>query len=149
SLPSTPGPENNCDHITIGPDNNLYPIIGNVMNPSDETKVQTLVQNFANGSSPDGRDGILRITQDGSLVINSTNGDIGMTGKEYPTNLYYAYGIHNGFGLAFDPVTGYLWESETGRYLYNDEINLVVPGFNSGFGVVQCMSTFFRTRPIH
>lgn len=147
SLPSTPGPENNGGHITVGPDNNLYLIIGNVMNPSDETKVQTLAQNFANGSSPDGRAGILRITQDGLPVINSTNGDIGIIGKEYPANLYYAYGIHNGFGLAFDPVTGYLWDSETGHYIYNDEINLVMPGFNSGFGVVQGMSTFFPNSP--
>lgn len=143
SLPSSPGPENNGGHIIIGPDNNLYLIIGNVMNSSNETQVQTLVQNFANGTGADGRSGILRITQEGLPVVNSTNGVSGIIGKDYPTNLYYAYGIHNGFGLAFDPVTGYLWDSETGHYIYNDEINLVMPGFNSGFGIVQGMSTFF------
>ena len=57
-LPSTPGPENNGGHITIGPDDNLYLIIGNVMNPSNETVVQTLTQNFVNGSKADGRSGI-------------------------------------------------------------------------------------------
>lgn len=143
SLPSSPGPENNGGHIIIGPDNNIYLIIGNVMNSSNETEVQTLAQNFANGTDPDGRSGILRITQEGLPVVNSTNGVSGLIGKEYPTNLYYAYGIHNGFGLTFDPVTGYLWDSETGHYIYNDEINLVMPGFNSGFGVVQGMSIFF------
>lgn len=115
SLPSSPGPENNGGHIIIGPDNNIYLIIGHVMNSSNETEVQTLAQNFANGTDPDGRSGILRITPEGLPVVNSTNGVSGLIGKEYPTNLYYAYGIHNGFGLTFDPVTGYLWDSETGH----------------------------------
>ena len=149
-LPSTPGPENNGGHITIGPDNNLFIIIGNVMNPSNETEVQTLTQNFVNGSPPDGRSGILHITQDGEPIPNknNTNNETrGILGNNYPLNLYYAYGIHNGFGLAFDPITGHLWDTETGHYIYNDEINLVMPGFNSGYGVVQGMSAFFPNSP--
>ena len=51
-------------------------------------------------------------------------------------NLYYAYGIRNSFGLDFDPVTGKLWDTENGP-LYGDEINLVEPGFNSGWIIVQ------------
>ena len=47
--------------------------------------------------------------------------------------MYYAYGIRNSFGLTFDPVTGNLWDTENGGF---DEINLVEPGFNSGFSVV-------------
>jgi aldose sugar dehydrogenase len=46
--------------------------------------------------------------------------------------LYYAYGIRNSFGLAFDPVTGKLWATENGQE-DDDEINLVEPGFNSGW----------------
>ena len=45
---------------------------------------------------------------------------------------YYAYGIRNGFGLAFDPLSGELWDTENGPNAY-DEINLVRPGFNSGW----------------
>jgi glucose/arabinose dehydrogenase len=45
---------------------------------------------------------------------------------------YYAYGIRNSFGLAFDPLTGYLWQTENGSDAY-DEINVVKPGFNSGW----------------
>ena len=145
-LPSTPGSENNGGHITIGPDDNLYLIIGNVMDTSNETVVQTITQNFVNGSKADGRSGILRITQDG-LPVNECRDTPGILGWDYPTNLYYAYGIHNGFGLDFDPVTGYLWDTETGHNIYNDEINLVMPGFNSGFGVVQGMSIFFPNSP--
>ena len=36
------------------------------------------------------------------------------------------------FGLAFDPLTGYLWQTENGPDAY-DEINVVKPGFNSGW----------------
>jgi hypothetical protein len=47
-------------------------------------------------------------------------------------NKYYAYGVRNSFGLEFDPVSGKLWNTENGPSL-NDEINLVDPGFNSGW----------------
>ena len=45
---------------------------------------------------------------------------------------YFAYGIRNSFGMAFDPLTDKLWMSENGPNSY-DEINLVRPGFNSGW----------------
>ena len=51
-------------------------------------------------------------------------------------NKYYAYGIRNSFGIDFDPVTGNLWDTENGPN-YGDEINLVEPGFNSGWNRVQ------------
>ena len=51
-------------------------------------------------------------------------------------NKYYAYGIRNSFGMDFDPVTGNLWDTENGPN-YGDEINLVEPGFNSGWNKVQ------------
>ncbi len=50
--------------------------------------------------------------------------------------MYYAYGIRNGFGLDFDPVTGNLWDTENGP-AFGDELNLVRPGFNSGWAKVQ------------
>jgi aldose sugar dehydrogenase len=49
-----------------------------------------------------------------------------------PLSKYYAYGIRNSFGLAFDPLTGNVWMTENGP-ASNDEINLVKPGFNSGW----------------
>lgn len=45
---------------------------------------------------------------------------------------YYGYGVRNSFGLAIDPVTGALWDAENGDKDY-DEINVVKPGFNSGW----------------
>ncbi|MDQ3835705.1 MAG: PQQ-dependent sugar dehydrogenase [Thermoproteota archaeon] len=49
---------------------------------------------------------------------------------------YYAIGIRVSLGLAIDPVTGYMWDSEDGGSVY-DEINLVTPKFNSGWDVIQ------------
>jgi glucose/arabinose dehydrogenase len=40
--------------------------------------------------------------------------------------------------MDFDPVTGNLWDTENGPD-HGDEINLVKPGFNSGFHVVDGM----------
>ena len=48
----------------------------------------------------------------------------------------FAMGIRNSFGLAVDPSTGYLWDTENGEKYY-DEINLVKPKFNSGWNSVM------------
>ncbi len=130
-LPAWPGPTHNGGSIKIGPDNNLYVPIGDVHGQSSEETL-TKAQNFKNGTNPDGRSGILRITQDGKPV----NGSKGILGDYDPLYFYYAYGIRNSFGIDFDPVTGYLWDTENGPS-FGDEINLVKPGFNSGWMQVQ------------
>ena len=56
----------------------------------------------------------------------------GILGSSHALDKYYAYGIRNSFGIDFDSVTGYLWDTENGPSRY-DEINLVNPGFNSGW----------------
>lgn len=114
--------------LEIGPDDNLYVIIGDYH--ASEYNRTTLADNFKNGSFPDGRTGILRINQDGKAV-----GD-GILGKKYPLNLYYAYGVRNGYGLDFDPVSHKLWDTENGPS-FGDEVNLVEPGFNGGWSKVQ------------
>src|SRR5204863_3430064 len=54
---------------------------------------------------------------------------------------YYAYGVRNSFGITFDPITGNLWQTENGPDIY-DEINVVKPGFNSGW--IQVMGPLSR-----
>jgi glucose/arabinose dehydrogenase len=127
-LPATPGPRHNGGVVRIGPDNNVYVIIGDVDGH------ETLAQNQESGEEADGTSGILRITQDGKPVGSSILGD------SYPLNLYYAYGIRNSFGFDFDPVTGNIWDTENGPG-YGDEINLVEPGFNSGWLEITGMSS--------
>ena len=53
-----------------------------------------------------------------------------------PKGWHYAYGIRNSFGFDFDPVTGNIWDTENGAD-YKDELNLVMPGFNSGWSQVM------------
>jgi glucose/arabinose dehydrogenase len=134
-LPSIPGPRHNGGALVIGPDDNLYIPIGDIDGTYQGEEFETLTQNYPDGAEPDGRSGILRITQDGNPVPNG-----GIIGDETPLDLYYAYGIRNSFGINFDPVTGNLWDTENGPG-EGDEINLVEPGFNSGWAQVQGMST--------
>lgn len=127
-LPWEPGPGHNGGVLKVGPDNNIYVVIGDVMRTghNESQLYETEAQNVQGGKKVDGRAGILRITQDGQPVDN------GILGTNNPLNLYYAYGIKNSFGLDFDPLTGNLWDTENGP-AYGDEINLVESGFNSGW----------------
>jgi aldose sugar dehydrogenase len=126
NLPAIPGANHNGGKVVIGPDNNVYVVIG------DLKAHRTQAQNVANGPPADSTGGILRVTTDGQPIPNSPLGQ----DTAAPLNLYYAYGIRNSFGIDFDPISGKLWDTENGPK-YGDEINLVEPGFNSGW--VQVM----------
>ena len=144
-LPARPGPryeggrllvsqEQNISSITTGNPTSIYLQIGHL----DRTRFQeTQAVNNKDGPPPDGAGGILRVDTEGNplpnapLVTRDNNPkDIGML------PYYFAYGIRNGFGMDFDPITGNLWDTENGP-TYGDEINLVEPGFNSGFPQIQ------------
>jgi len=131
NLPASPPPgregtekNHNGGKVLIGPDNNVYVGIGDVGGHRGRA------ENNPNGIAPDGTGGILRITQDGQIVANPPLGN-----DTIPLALYYAYGMRNTFGMDFDPITGNLWDTENGN-TFGDEINLVHPGFNSGWSQV-------------
>jgi aldose sugar dehydrogenase len=141
-LPAIPDDSHVGGALQIGPDNHLYLTIGDqrptAFSRTDDPDSQTKAQNYIEGLEPDGRAGILRITQDGETVgVGGGGGDNeGIFGNEHPLNKYYAIGVKNSFGIDFDPVTGYLWDTENGP-TFGDEINLVEPGFNSGWASIQ------------
>lgn len=87
--------------------------------------------NKVGGFDPAGMGGILHVTNEGEPVNNGSIIADGILGK-----YYYAYGIRNSFGIDIDPVTGSLWDTESGPE-FGDEINLVKPGFNSGWATIQ------------
>jgi glucose/arabinose dehydrogenase len=125
-LPAGPGTNHQGGKLKIGPDNQLYVIVG-------EMQREGQLQNFQNGPAPDDTGVILR--------VNPTDGSpsSGNPFSSDPANTlgkYYAYGIRNSFGIEFDPVTGQLWDAENGEDVF-DEINLVQPGFNSGWKQVM------------
>lgn len=142
NLPASPGSDHIGGHIEIGPDGNIYLIsgdgngcsYGSCNNGTKNTVLYSKSANEKNGVEPNGRGGILRVTQEGLVVSNK--GKIGILGEGYNINKYYAYGIRNSFGFDFDPLTGKLWDTENGP-AFGDEINLVNPGFNSGWSKIQ------------
>ena len=80
-------------------------------------------------SNPLGK--IHRINEDGS--VPKDNPFVGRPGA-VPT--IWSYGHRNPQGLALDPATGLLWESEHGPNA-GDEINIIEKGGNYGWGVVS------------
>lgn len=103
--------------LLFGPDEKLYVVLG-------DKNSQSQTSNYENALFEENAV-ILRINEDGSAPIDNP---FSGTGWEK----IYAYGIRNSFGLAFDPLTGDLWDTENGPSTY-DEINRVVPGMNSGW----------------
>ena len=128
SIESFPDPSHVGGVLKIGPDSNIYITVGDFHRTDASNKFETHAQNINDGTTVDGRGGILAITSDGFPIYED---GYGVFGNEYPLNLYFAYGIRNSFGIDFDPLTGYLWDTENGPK-YGDEINRVEPGFNSG-----------------
>jgi aldose sugar dehydrogenase len=121
-------PFHNGGRIVVGPDRNIYAVIG------DLNSRRTQAQNIQDGPEPDGTSTIYRIDQDGAPVGGNPFEDVENLDKSF------AYGIRNSFGMDFDPVTGNLWNTENGPD-YGDEINLVESGFNSGALYVFGMSS--------
>jgi glucose/arabinose dehydrogenase len=123
-LPGEPGPNHDGGKIGIGPDRMLYAVIGDLNRDG-------MLQNVIEGPPPDDSSVVLRVDYNG-------NGDgfASLSGGGANLNKYYAYGIRNSFGFDFDPLTGILWDAENGPAQF-DEINIVLPGFNSGWNRVM------------
>jgi len=117
-LPGTPGPCHDGGKMIIGPDGYLYAVTGDLGRNG-------MLQNYPDGPAPDDTSVILKVDLDGNPAANVLSGRDDLAS-------YYAYGIRNGFGLDFDPLTGTLWMTENGPNVY-DEINMARPGFNSGW----------------
>ena len=134
-LPSASPPIHNGGKITIGPDGQLYTVIGDLNREGREQNMANKINaisleycHFLYGNKSESG-AILRTTLDG---LPSKNNPFTENGFER----YYAYGIRNSFGLAFDPVTQQLWDTENGPGMMS-ELNLVKPGFNSGWKQIQ------------
>jgi glucose/arabinose dehydrogenase len=98
--------------------NHLFYTLGEKNDPS----------NAQNLSNPLGK--IHRVNDDGSVPTDNP-----FVGKENAVPTIWSYGHRNPQGLAWDPVSGKLWESEHGPQ-GGDEINVIEPGRNYGWGVI-------------
>lgn len=112
------GDNHNGGPLAFDSNGSLYGATGDLNRRLTEQNVSSV----GNASSNVG--GLFRLNND--LTVPSDNP---FEGAQAP---FHAYGVRNSFGLAFDPVTGHLWDTENGASSY-DEINLVASGFNSGW----------------
>ena len=138
--------------IRFGPDGKLYAIFGDVGRrghlqnlPSGPTLTglgPTVPDDQFGGPQPDDAHFtgvIIRLNDDGSMPTDNPFFAVGaQIGGEVGENIQkiFAYGIRNSFGMAFDPLSGNLWDQENGEDAF-DELNLVEPGFNSGWIQIQ------------
>lgn len=124
SLPVSATSGNYSGVMAFGPDGKLYVTVG-------DQGLSGQLQNNPGGAAPNDTSVILRLNDDGTAPRNNPfYSQGGVIAK------YFAYGIRNSFGMAFDPISGKLWNTENGPANY-DEINLVAPGFNSGWNKIQ------------
>lgn len=123
-LPGEPGPFHNGGKIAIGPyDGYLYAVIGDVNAGGG------ILDNEISGRDLDDKSVILRVDKETGLAVESNPF---YHGKMEKLKRYYAYGIRNSFGMDFDPISHNVWITENGPETY-DEINIIRPGFNSGW----------------
>ena len=135
-LPGEPGPFHNGGKLAIGPrDGYLYAVIGDVSSGGG------ILDNQIPGRPPNNKSVIFRVDRDNGTPVED-NPFYNYTGSMEKLHQYYAYGIRNSFGMEFDPMTGKLWMTENGDNVY-DEINIVEPGFNSGWHKI--MGPIIRT----
>lgn len=108
----------NGGRILFGPDQKLYAVIGDAEDPDN-------AQDLGNDVGK-----VLRLKLNGATPPDNP----------FPGNPIWAYGIRNSYGFGFDPLTGFLWETENGP-LCNDELNRIQKGLNYAWGPNETCSS--------
>lgn len=153
AVPGHPGTNNtgnpagnhNGGVIRFGPDGKLYIFMGDqgrrgwMQNLANGPFLfNPLVDDTFGGPAPDNAHlsgAILRLNTDGTTPVDNPFFATGAAlGGEVGANIQkvYSYGHRNGFGMAFDPYSGFLWETENADDAFS-ELNRVVPGMNGGW----------------
>jgi glucose/arabinose dehydrogenase len=117
-----PGPNHNAGPVTFGHDGLLYGTTGDLGRDRAEQNEQ------ADPNSSAYAGGIYRLNPDGS--VPATNPFYSSANPDF--RQWFSYGVRNSYGIAVDPLTGNIWDTENGPESY-DEINLVSAGSNSGW----------------
>jgi glucose/arabinose dehydrogenase len=116
--------------MIFGPDGTLYLTVGDrdrlCCIDHDDNSIRMLAQDLGNHVGK-----TLRIKDDGSVPAD--NPFVGRAGVKPEI---FTYGHRNGYGLAFHPETGALWQAEIGP-MGGDEINILLPGRNYGWPLVS------------
>ena len=118
-FPPVAATNHNGGVIAFGPDGKLYVVIGEDANPAHSQDLTT----------PKGK--VLRIESNGSAPTDNP-----FYGSLTADNRIYSFGHRNMFGLTFHPATNRAYVTENGPNC-NDEINVLAPGGNFGWGPTQ------------
>jgi glucose/arabinose dehydrogenase len=121
---------NLAGRMLFGPDGTLYVTVGDrdrlCCIGRDDDSLRMKAQDLSNHVGK-----TLRIRDDGSVPPD--NPFVRRAGAKPEI---FTYGHRNGYGLAFHPETGALWQAEIGP-LGGDEINILLPGRNYGWPLVS------------
>jgi uncharacterized repeat protein (TIGR01451 family) len=135
--------------LRFGPDGKIYILMG-------DNGRRGFLQNNQLGPVPDDQFGgpepddahltgfVLRLNDDGSTPVDNPfyNASTSLRGQAAANiKKLYAYGVRNGFGMAFDPLSGNLWDQENGDDAF-DEMNRITAGSNNGW--IQTMGPISR-----
>jgi aldose sugar dehydrogenase len=116
--------------ILFGPDETLYVTVGDrdrlCCTGTEDNSLRMKAQDLSNHVGK-----TLRIRDDGSVPPD--NPFVGRAGAKPEI---FTYGHRNGYGLAFHPDTGELWQAEIGP-MGGDEVNILLPGHNYGWPLVS------------
>jgi glucose/arabinose dehydrogenase len=151
---ANPAGNHNGGVLKFGPDGKLYLFMGdqgrrgwmqNLANGPFLT--EPLVDDTFGGPAPDNAHlsgVVLRLKVDGTAPADNPFFAAGAAmGGEVGANLQkvFSYGHRNGFGMAFDPVAGFLWVTENSDDAFS-ELNRTIPGMNGGW--IQLMGPASR-----
>ncbi len=143
----------NGGQIRFGPDGKLYIQIGDngrrgwLQNLPNGPLLPPAPDDAFGGPAPDNNHltgSIFRLNPDGTTPTDNPFFAAGASiGGEVGANIQklFSYGHRNHFGLAFDPMSGNLWNAENGDDSF-DEINKIIPGGN--YGWIQTMGPIAR-----
>jgi glucose/arabinose dehydrogenase len=116
--------------ILFGPDESLFVTVGDrdrlCCTGTEDNSLRMKAQDLGNHVGK-----TLRLRDDGSVPAD--NPFVGRAGAKPEI---FTYGHRNGYGLAFNPDTGDLWQAEIGP-MGGDEVNILLPGHNYGWPVVS------------
>jgi glucose/arabinose dehydrogenase len=116
--------------ILFGPDETLYVTVGDrdrlCCTGTEDNSLRMKAQDL---STHVGK--TLRIRDDGTVPPD--NPFVGRAGAKPEI---FTYGHRNGYGLAFHPESGELWQAEIGP-MGGDEVNILLPGHNYGWPLVS------------
>jgi glucose/arabinose dehydrogenase len=121
---------NLAGRMLFGPDNTLYVTVGDrdrlCCTGTEDNSLRMKAQALDNHVGK-----TLRLRDDGTVPPD--NPFVGRAGAKPEI---FTYGHRNGYGLAFHPQTGELWQAEIGP-MGGDEINILFAGHNYGWPLVS------------